>query len=271
MPALTRLPRVLAIAGSDSGGGAGIQADLKAIAARGAYGATAITALTAQNTLGVQGVFSVTPEFVVQQIDSVMQDIGADVWKIGMLGSVEIIDCVAERAMHYDVRRLVLDPVMIAKGGDKLLQDDAINALRERLLPRAYLVTPNHHEASALAEQTINDVDDMHEAAATIHSFGARNVLVKGGDLPGAGEQSVDVLYDGVDYRIYSAPRIASRNTHGTGCTLASAIAAELALGQPLAEAVANAKAYVSRAIAAGRDLGIGAGHGPLQHFPGHR
>ena len=156
-------------------------------------------------------------------------------------------------------------------GGDKLLQDDAINALRERLLPRAYLVTPNHHEASALAEQTINDVDDMHEAAATIHSFGARNVLVKGGDLPGAGEQSVDVLYDGVDYRIYSAPRIASRNTHGTGCTLASAIAAELALGQPLAEAVANAKAYVGRAIAAGRDLGLGAGHGPLQHFPGQR
>ncbi|MDH3453461.1 MAG: bifunctional hydroxymethylpyrimidine kinase/phosphomethylpyrimidine kinase, partial [Gammaproteobacteria bacterium] len=134
MSALRHTPRVLAIAGSDSGGGAGIQADLKAIAARGAYGATAVTALTAQNTLGVQGVFSVTPEFVAQQIDSVMQDIGADVWKIGMLGSVAIIECVAERALHYDVQRLVLDPVMVAKGGDKLLRDDAIAALRQALL-----------------------------------------------------------------------------------------------------------------------------------------
>ncbi|MDH3712332.1 MAG: bifunctional hydroxymethylpyrimidine kinase/phosphomethylpyrimidine kinase [Gammaproteobacteria bacterium] len=268
MSAVTRTPVVLAIAGSDSGGGAGIQADLKAIAACGAYGAAAVTALTAQNTLGVQGVFIVPAQFVAQQIDSVMQDIGADVWKIGMLGSVDVIECVAERALHYNVERLVLDPVMVAKGGDRLLPDDAGEALRRSLLPLALLVTPNHHEAGVLAERPIHNVDDMHVAAAAIQACGARNVLVKGGDLPGAGEQSIDVLFDGHGYRVFSAPRIASKNTHGTGCTLASAIAAELAAGRSVEEAIGNAKAYVGRAIAGGMHLGIGSGHGPLQHFP---
>jgi len=265
---LTHTPVVLAIAGSDSGGGAGIQADLKAIAACGGYGATAVTALTAQNTLGVQGVFGVPAEFVAQQIDSVMQDIGADVWKIGMLGNVEIIECVAERALRYNVEKLVLDPVMVAKGGDRLLRDDASDALRRILVPRALLVTPNHHEAGALADLTIDTIEDMHEAAMVIHSFGARNVLVKGGDLPGAGQQSLDVLFDGNGYRVFSAPRIASKNTHGTGCTLASAIAAGLARGVVLEDSIANAKAYVGRAITGGAELGIGGGHGPLQHFP---
>jgi hydroxymethylpyrimidine kinase/phosphomethylpyrimidine kinase len=268
MSELTHTPTVLAIAGSDSGGGAGIQADLKAIAACHAYGATAVTALTAQNTLGVQGVFPVTADFVAQQIDSVMQDIGADAWKIGMLGSVDTIECVAERATRYNVERLVLDPVMVAKGGDKLLPDDASEALRSTLVPRALLVTPNHHEASVLADRAINNVEDMHEAAAAIHAHGARNVLVKGGDLPGAREQSLDVFFDGRAFRVFAAPRIASKNTHGTGCTLASAIAAELARGSALEQAIGNAKAYVGRAIAGGVDLGIGHGHGPLQHFP---
>lgn len=268
MTSQNTLPVVLAIAGSDSGGGAGIQADLKAIAARGAYAATAITALTAQNTLGVQGVYPIAADFVARQIDSVMTDIGARVWKIGMLGSVDVIDCVTERAVHYGIERLVLDPVMVAKGGDRLLPEDAGEALRSRLLPLAYLVTPNHHEASVLAAREIADLDGMREAAAAILGQGARNVLVKGGDLPGAGDSASDVLFDGDCYRVFSTTRIPSKNTHGTGCTLASAIAAGLACGKPLRQAIDEAKRYVTRAIRAGMHLGIGSGHGPLQHFP---
>ncbi len=260
--------RVLTIAGSDSGGGAGIQADLKAFAVRGTYGMSALTAITAQNTVGVQGVFELPPEFVAQQIDSVMSDIGADAWKTGMLSSAPIIQVVAERARRYAVERLVVDPVMVARSGDPLLRPEARQALIEELLPLAYVVTPNRHEAQVLTGLEIRTVEDMRRAAEAIHAMGPRHVVVKGGHLPES-QTAVDVLYDGRAFHEFRASRIATRNTHGTGCTFASAIAAELAKSRGVPEAVRIAKAYVSKALQAAADLSLGKGHGPLNHFLG--
>ena len=259
---------VLTIAGSDSGGGAGIQADLKAFAARGVYGSSALTALTAQNTTGVQGVFEVPPAFIALQIDAVMSDIGADAWKTGMLANAEVIAVVAERARHYAVQRLVVDPVMVAKGGDPLLAPEAREALIEELLPLATVVTPNHHEAQVLTGLQIHTVDDMRRAARAIHRMGPRYVVVKGGHLPVV-EAAIDVLYDGEAFATFSAPRVDTPNTHGTGCTYASSIAAELAKGRAVRDAVRIAKAYLTAAIEAAVDMGVGHGHGPLNHFLG--
>jgi hydroxymethylpyrimidine/phosphomethylpyrimidine kinase len=260
--------KVLTIAGSDSGGGAGIQADLKAFAARGVYGMSALTAITAQNTLGVQGVFELPPDFVRLQIDSVMEDIGADAWKTGMLSNADIIGAVADRARAYGVERLVVDPVMVAKGGDPLLRPEARDALIEELLPLAYVVTPNHYEAQVLTGLEIRTVDDMRRAAQAIYELGPRHVVVKGGHLP-ASEAAIDVLYDGRSFETFKAPRIDTPNTHGTGCTYASSIAAELAKGHPVRDAVCVAKAYLTAALQAAVDMGIGHGHGPLNHFLG--
>jgi hydroxymethylpyrimidine/phosphomethylpyrimidine kinase len=260
--------KVLTIAGSDSGGGAGIQADLKAFAARGVYGMSAITALTAQNTRGVQGVLDISPDFIRLQIDSVMSDIGADAWKTGMLSNADTIAVVAERAAHYGVTRLVVDPVMVAKGGDPLLQPEARDALIEELLPLAYVVTPNHHEAQVLTGLEIRTVEDMCRAAEAIYALGPKHVVVKGGHLPVV-EAAIDVLYDGTAIETFEAQRVDTPNTHGTGCTYASAIAAELAKGAPVPEAVRVAKAYLTAAIHAALEMGVGHGHGPLNHFLG--
>jgi len=260
--------KVLTIAGSDSGGGAGIQADLKTFAARGVYGTSALTAITAQNTVGVQGVFELPAEFVAAQIDSVMEDIGADAWKTGMLSNAEIIRAVAERARHYRVERLVVDPVMVAKGGDPLLRAEARDALIEELLPLAYVITPNHHEAQVLTGLQVSNLEEMRRAAVAIHELGARYVVVKGGHLT-AGDAAIDVLYDGRDFDTLEAERVDTPNTHGTGCTFASAIAAELARGRPVGQAVREAKAYLTAALRAAVDLEIGHGHGPLNHFLG--
>lgn len=260
------MKKVLTIAGSDSGGGAGIQADLKAFAARGVYGMSALTAITAQNTIGVQGVFELPADFVGQQIDSVMDDIGADAWKTGMLSNADIIRVVADRTRRYGMERLVVDPVMVAKSGDPLLRPEARDALIEELLPLAYVITPNHHEAQVLTGLEIRTVDDMRRAAETIHEMGAHHVVVKGGHLPEA-SAAIDVLYDGQTFSEFDAPRVDTPNTHGTGCTFASAIAAELAKGHPVQETVRVAKAYLTATLRAAVDLQIGHGHGPLNHF----
>jgi hydroxymethylpyrimidine/phosphomethylpyrimidine kinase len=254
--------RVLVIAGSDSGGGAGIQADIKTITAFGAYAATAITALTAQNTLGVHGVHLVPAEFVAQQITVVLDDIGADVVKTGMLGDAAAIEVVCDTLVHGERVPVVVDPVMVATSGARLLAPGALEMLKRRLLPLASVITPNLPEAEALAGMTIPDVAAMHHAAAAMLTLGVPAVLLKGGHLPG--EQVVDLLatIDGVEE--FAAPRIATRHTHGTGCTLASGIAAGLAQGLRLRDAVVRARAFVRAAIAAAP--GLGAGHGPLNH-----
>jgi hydroxymethylpyrimidine/phosphomethylpyrimidine kinase len=264
------MKKVLTIAGSDSGGGAGIQADLKAFAARGVYGMSALTAITAQNTVGVQGVFELPAEFVGQQIDSVMSDIGADAWKTGMLANAEIIQVLADRARHYEIECLVVDPVMVAKSGDSLLHREARQTLIEELVPLSYVITPNHHEAEVLAGLEIETVADMREATRVIYEMGAGNVVVKGGHLPGAA-RAIDVLFDGREITEFDAPRVDTPNTHGTGCTYASSIAAELAKGHSVKKAVGTAKAYLTAALQAAVDLDIGQGHGPLNHFLGRQ
>jgi hydroxymethylpyrimidine/phosphomethylpyrimidine kinase len=260
------MKRALTIAGSDSGGGAGIQADLKTFAAHGVYGTSAITALTAQNSLGVQGVLDISAEFVALQIDSVAADIGADAVKIGMLSNPEIIAAVAAKIAELALGPVVLDPVMVAKGGDRLLRRDAEEVLVKMLFPLAAVVTPNLPEAEALCGFAIRGTDDMRRAAEAILALGPKAVVVKGGHFLELAE-SVDVLYDGREFMELSAPRIESKNTHGTGCTFSSAIAANFALGLPLREAVRSAKAYVSRIIAASVELGIGRGFGPMNHM----
>ncbi len=265
------MKRALTIAGSDSGGGAGIQADLKTFAARGVYGMSVLTALTAQNTVGVQGVFELPPEFVSLQIDSVLSDIGADAVKTGMIANAAIIAVVAEKIKQYGVSNLVVDPVMVAKGGDLLLRPEAKSALIEMLIPLAMVVTPNAHEAEALTGMVVHTRDDMQRAAQQIHALGARTVIVKGGHVEVNPHESVDVLYDGNDFAYLRAERIETENTHGTGCTFASAIAAELAKGASVNEAAQTAKAYVTAAIRGGAQWRIGHGHGPLDHFVGCR
>jgi hydroxymethylpyrimidine/phosphomethylpyrimidine kinase len=255
--------RVLVIAGSDSGGGAGIQADIKTITALGAFAATAITALTAQNTLGVHGVMAIPPAFIRQQIEVVVTDIGADVIKIGMLGDSDTIETVCDALVAFAPNvPVVLDPVMVAKGGQSLLASQAVDVLRRRLLPMAALITPNLPEAEALTGLTIRTEAEMRIAAASLLAQGVPAVLLKGGHLEA--DTVVDLLATSAGIEAFAAPRIKTRHTHGTGCTTASAIAAGLAQGLSLRDAVVRARAYVRAAIAAAP--GFGQGHGPLNH-----
>jgi hydroxymethylpyrimidine/phosphomethylpyrimidine kinase len=251
-----KIPRVLIIAGSDSSGGAGIQADLKTVSALGAFGMTAITALTAQNTAGVYGVVEIEPKFVVQQIEVCAGDIGCDAVKTGMLANAGIIDAVA--AAIRGLGPLVVDPVMIAKSGAPLLKPDAIDALKTELLPLATVVTPNLHEAGALTGREVKTLEQMKEAARAIRDLGPQNVVIKGGHLESV---AADVLYDGRNFTEFRAQRVATRNTHGTGCIFASAIAAGLAHKKTVAESVSAAKDFITAAIRAG--LAIGKGYGP--------
>jgi len=255
------IPKVLIIAGSDSSGGAGIQADIKTCAAFGAYAATAITAVTAQNTVGVQQVELMPPELVRAQIRSVLSDIGANIIKIGMLGSAEIIDVVAEDIEETDAF-VILDPVMVATSGDKLLEDKAVKALKDKLLPLVDLVTPNVPEAELLTGLKITDVEDLTKAGDTLLAMNVYAALMKGGHLKG--KSVVDVLVSEEGASVMSGPRLKTRHTHGTGCTLASAVAAAMALGAPLDEAVMAAREFVFQAIKTAP--GLGAGHGPLNH-----
>jgi hydroxymethylpyrimidine/phosphomethylpyrimidine kinase len=257
-----RVPRALTIAGSDSGGGAGIQADLKTFSAFQVFGMSVLTAVTAQNSVGVTGVHDLPPDFVALQIDAVLDDLGADAVKIGMLSTAPIVQAVAGRLRAHPAAPVVLDPVMIAKSGDPLLQPDARAALVEALLPLAEVVTPNLHEAAALAGLPVATEGDMEEAARRIHARGPRHVLVKGGHLK---DSATDLLYDGRAFTRFPAPRIDSPNTHGTGCTYSSAIAAGLARGRPLVAAIGEAKAYVTAAIREG--FQVGRGVGALRHF----
>lgn len=253
--------RVLIVAGSDSGGGAGIQADIKAVTALGGFAATAITALTAQNTLGVHGIQEVPIDFVRQQIDVVMDDIGADALKTGMLHRVEVIEAVAESLSGSDAP-LVADPVMVAKGGARLLDQGATDAVISTLLPIAAVVTPNIPEAEVLTGMEIDGVDGMKRAAEKLLSMGPKAVLLKGGHL--TGERLTDLLLTGAGFEVFEGDRIDTKHTHGTGCTTASALAAGLAQGMGLTDAFARARAYVQEAIRTAP--GYGSGHGPLNH-----
>lgn len=256
------IPLALTIAGSDSGAGAGVQADLKTFSAFGVYGTTAITAITAQNTRGVARVMGLPPDVVAAQIDAIMDDIGADAAKTGMLYSAEIIETVAERVSFYRLDKLVVDPVMVAKGGHLLLRDDAIQALASRLLPLALIVTPNIPEAEKLVGSSIDSLEGAKEAARVLWNMGPRYVLIKGGHLAG---EPIDTLYDGGEFHYFRAPRIDTPNTHGTGCTFSAALAALLARGEDVIPAVALAKEYITATIR--HSLSIGGGHGPVNQL----
>ena len=253
----------LTIAGSDSGGGAGIQADLKTFAAHGVYGVSAITAVTAQNTLGVTMVEALSADLVGAQIEAVVSDIGTHAAKTGMLANAAIVESVAAAVQELDIPLLVVDPVMVAKSGDRLLDDDAIGAMTSELLEHAFVVTPNIPEAEALTGMTIANVDDGREAARRLHGFGSANVIIKGGHLPSA--TIVDLLFDGHRFTEFETARIEGRHTHGTGCTFSASLAAHLAFGRTLVEAIPLAQHYLAGAIRAGLDLGRG--HGPMDHF----
>ncbi len=254
------------IAGSDSGGGAGIQADLKTFSALGVYGASVIAALTAQNTKGVTGIHDVPPSFVTAQIDAVFSDLAVNAVKIGMLSHPDVISAVADGLTRYRQTAIVLDPVMVAASGDRLLAAEAIDVLREVLIPKALVLTPNLPEAAALLQAPVAQTEsEMREQGERLLSLGARAVLMKGGHAGGA--ESVDLLVEHNSVARLASERIDTRNTHGTGCTLSSAIAAGLAKGMQLAEAVREAKAYITAAIRASDRLAIGHGHGPVHHF----
>lgn len=256
----------LTIAGSDSGGGAGIQADLKTFSALGVYGASVLTALTAQNTLGVQGIHDVPPEFVTAQLDSVFGDLAIGAVKIGMLSRPATIDAVVSGLRRHDPRNVVLDPVMVATSGDRLISDEAVARLRQELVPLADLITPNLPEAGALLDEPpATSADAIIDQGRRLLALGCPAVLVKGGH--GDGPESTDILFTSAGEIVLSAPRHATRNTHGTGCTLSSAIAAKLALGLDLASAAREAKSYLGEAIRAGDRLAIGRGSGPVHHF----
>ncbi|MBI3469335.1 MAG: bifunctional hydroxymethylpyrimidine kinase/phosphomethylpyrimidine kinase [Planctomycetes bacterium] len=252
------IPRVLIIAGSDSGGGAGIQADLKTVSALGAFGMTAITALTAQNTAGVFGIVEIAPEFVAQQVEVCVRDIGCDAVKTGMLPNAAIIEGVAAKVQEHALHPLVVDPVMAAKSGEPLLKTDAVNALKARLFPLAAVVTPNLHEAGVLTGRKVRTLEEMRDVARAIHGLGPQSVVIKGGHLEGAAS---DVLFDGRDFSEFRGERIETQHSHGTGCIFASAIAAGLAHGKSVSASVASAKEFVTEAIRSG--LPIGKGHGP--------
>jgi hydroxymethylpyrimidine/phosphomethylpyrimidine kinase len=256
------IPKALTIAGSDSGGGAGIQADLKTFSAFRVFGMSVLTAVTAQNSVGVQGVENLPPAFVAQQLRSVLDDFGTDAAKCGMLSTAGIIDAIADVLADHRIEKLVVDPVMVAKSGDPLLQADARTALADRILPLALVVTPNLPEAEVLAGMRVLEPEDMEEAARRIHVMGPRYVLVKGGHLKG---DATDLLWNGREFTRFTAARVDSPNTHGTGCTFSAAIAAGLARGQALGDAIRSAKAYVTRAIREGFKAGRGVGQ--LRHF----
>ncbi len=256
------MKRILTIAGSDSGGGAGIQADLKAITVLGGYGMSVVTALTAQNTMGVHAIHEVPVAFVERQIDAVLTDIGADAVKTGMLASTEVIEAVAKKIRQYGVKNVVVDPVMVAKGGARLLREEAERALIRRLFPLALVVTPNLHEAAVLTGRKVASIGDMKKAARRIREMGPRYVVIKGGHLRG---EAVDILCNGTTCDEIKGPRIETANTHGTGCTFASAVATLIARGENVAEAVRKAQTFITLAIEAG--LPIGKGTGPTNPF----
>lgn len=265
--------RTLTIAGSDSGGGAGIQADLKTFSALGCYGMSAITALTAQNTVGVQDIHPVPPEFIGRQIDSIMDDIGVDAVKIGMLHSAEVIKTVAQKLEEHKLQRVVLDPVMVAQSGDTLIEDDAIEALLEYLIPNVTLITPNVPEAARLLGKSPDADIEIEPAAKQLLDLNCDAVLIKGGHSQADDEQSRDCLafknkkQRDTEIEWYSSHRVRTGNTHGTGCTLSSAIAAYMARGFDLARSVQHAKKYITGAIEAGSQFKLGEGGGPLHHF----
>jgi hydroxymethylpyrimidine/phosphomethylpyrimidine kinase len=253
---------VMTIAGSDSSAGAGIQADLKTFAAFGVYGTSIITAVTAQNTRGIARIEALSPQMVAAQIDAVISDIGADVVKTGMLGSAAIVEVVATKLREYGLTQLVLDPVLAASDGSTLLEDGAVALLREALLPLALIVTPNVDEAGALVGRRLDGPADVRQAAQEIVGMGARNVVISGGDAAGP---AIDLFFDGEHYHEFSAARVDTTSTHGTGCTFAAALAASLAKGSAPRQAVAMAKAYVTKAMQMSYPLGHG--HGPVHHF----
>ncbi len=255
------IKRVLTIAGSDSGGGAGIQADLKTFSAFGVYGMSVITAVTAQNSVRVNSIVGLDPKFVSLQFESVFVDIGIDGVKTGMLYSPGIVQVIA-RKLEQSRIPFVVDPVMVATGGEPLLEPGGLEIMKKELIPLATLVMPNIHEAEVLSEMTISSVDDMKAAARKIHSMGCKAVLVKGGHLSG---DAVDLLFDGEGFARFTAPRINTKNTHGTGCTYSAAVAANLAKGKSLKEAIKISKVFVTRAIE--QAFSLGKGHGPLNHF----
>jgi hydroxymethylpyrimidine/phosphomethylpyrimidine kinase len=255
--------KALTVAGSDSGGGAGIQADLKTFQELGVYGMSVITAVTAQNTRGVQGIFSLDAQAVAAQLDAVAEDLPPDAVKTGMLGGSEIVQTVAERVRRYGWSNVVVDPVMIAKGGAPLLREEAVEAVKELLLPLAKVVTPNIPEAEALAGFRIRTEEDRREAARKIKAYGAQTVVIKGGH--GQGEFADDLVFDGCTFAVVSGRRVHSRHTHGTGCTFAAAIAAEMAKGRDALEAVRTAKRFIQAAIE--EAPGFGGGHGPTNHW----
>ena len=256
------MKRVLTIAGSDSCGGAGIQADLKTFSAHGLFGMSVITAVTAQNTQGVFGVQDISAELIQKQIEAIFDDIAVDAVKIGMVSITDTIKVIAKTLERYLVKNLVVDPVMVSKSGYHLLQPEAKEALIRYLLPMAKVVTPNIPEAEVITGMKINDLEDMKSAAVQIYHMNSEYVLVKGGHLEG---EAVDVLYDGKDFKYYHSPRIHTQNTHGTGCTLSSAIASNLAKDMSVAEAIEGAKAYITVAIE--QSFSIGKGVGPTHHF----
>lgn len=262
MPPMKTIRKALTIAGSDSGAGAGIQADLKTFAALGVYGSSAITAITAQNTLGVTRVFALSPGLVGAQIDAVVEDIGAQAAKTGMLASRAIIEMVAKKIAEHRLKNLVVDPVMVATSGDLLIRKTAVSALRSLLVPLATVVTPNLPEAEELTGMKLRTDQAIEEAARLIVELGAKSVVIKGGHRKGP---AVDLFFDGKNFHALSAPRIRTRNTHGTGCTFSAAIAAYLARGEELTRAVRLAKRYITAAIRAG--FTVGAGHSPVHHF----
>ena len=265
-PASEEVPVAVTIAGSDSGGGAGIQADIKTFAALGVYGATVITALTAQNTREIAGIFDVPESFIARQIDALYSDLPVKATKIGMLGRKEVVCAVAEGLRRWGARRIVLDPVMLASSGTRLLREGAVDALAQLLFPLADIVTPNLPELAALlGEDLATNESAMAHQGEKLMRLGARAVLVKGGHA--AGPESVDLLVDETGISRHATPRISARNTHGTGCTLSSAIAAGLAKGKSLHEAVRSAKLYLNGALLAADRLKIGSGTGPVHHF----
>lgn len=258
------IPRALTVAGSDSGGGAGIQADLKTFSAFKVFGMTAITALTSQNSLGVFGIQPVSPDFIRSQLEVILNDIGVDGMKTGMLSSVENVRIIADVLDRFIVPILIVDPVMLAKSGDRLIEQCAVGELIHRLISKAFLVTPNIPEAEILCGFRIGSVSEIHKAAETIRSFGAKAVLIKGGHRE---NDALDVLFDGNTFRHFDSPRIHTKNTHGTGCTYSAAILSNLLLGHSLEESVDISKRYITRAIR--NAFALGKGHGPLNHFVG--
>jgi len=257
--------QALTIAGSDSGGGAGIQADLKTFQELGTYGMSVITAVTAQNTLGVQGVYPLDAKAIRSQLDSIGEDLEPSAIKTGMLFSAEIIEIVAAKVKQYKWQNLIIDPVMVAKGGSPLLQQEGIQTLIKHLLPLALITTPNIPEAELIARMPIRTLSDREEAARILKQMGSRYVVIKGGHDTGGGERLVDLLYDGEQFVYLESKRIDTKHTHGTGCTFSAAITAEIAKGKPVLEAIRTAKAFIQAAIE--DQLGFGKGHGPTNHF----